>query len=180
MARPPLGLLAAGAALTGAAAAWVAAAPDAGKTARKVDPDAAFKRIFRRLDADGNGVVTEKEYVGRSRWPEGKARKIWRASDADGDGKVTEAEYCRNRRVTDKAKELFVWIDADKDGNLSEQEVVATARRIFREMDTDKSGQVNIPEFLSTRWRWDVRVDWAKKVRPAPGGGPGADGAGSK
>jgi len=129
------------------------------------DPDAGYRRIFRRLDADGDGAVTEAEYVSRTRWPEGKARAIWRASDANGDGKVTEAEYCRNRRVTDKAKEVFAWIDADRSGKLTEAELVATAKRIFETMDKDRSGEVTIPEYLGTRWEWDVTVDFLRTPR---------------
>ncbi|HUS90232.1 MAG TPA: hypothetical protein VM695_00235 [Phycisphaerae bacterium] len=151
--------------LLGAATGWLggASSPAAGPGA--ADPDAGYKQIFRRLDADGDGAVTEKEYTSRSRWPAEQAGKIWRASDADGDGKVTEAEYCRNRRVTDKAKEVFAWIDADKDGKLTEPEAVAAAKRIFLEMDKDRSGDVTTPEYLSTRWEWDVEVNFLKVPR---------------
>lgn len=140
------------------------------------DPDLQYKRIFKRLDADADGVVTEAEYVQRSRWPDKeKARKIWRASDADGDGKVTEREYCENRRVTDKAKEVFQWLDADKDGKLTEQEVLAAARRIYREMDADTDGQVGMPEFLSARWRWQVVLQWERRGAETPAKRPGPD-----
>jgi len=121
--------------------------------------------IFKRLDADGDGRVTEAEYVSRTRWPEAKARAIWRASDADGDGKVTELEYCENRRVTDEAKKIFAWLDANKDAKLTEAEAVAGAKRIFAEMDADASGGVDIPEYLGARWRWQVDIRWAAKPR---------------
>ena len=128
------------------------------------DPDAGYKRIFKRLDADGDGAVTEKEYVERSRWQDkNKARAIWRASDANGDGKVTEAEYCRNRRVTDKAKEVFAWLDANRDGKVTEAEAVGRAKRIFAEMDRDGDGQATIPEALGARWQWQVQIQWGKK-----------------
>ena len=153
-------------------AAWGTGAPKA--PAKPSDPDAGYKRIFRRMDADGDGAVTEREYVSRTRWPEDKARKIWRASDANGDGKVTEAEYCRNRRVTDKAKEVFSWIDADKDGKLTEKEALATAKLIFQTMDKDRNGEVTIPEYLSTRWEWDVTVDFLKAPRTRAKGKPSA------
>ncbi|GAG16619.1 unnamed protein product, partial [marine sediment metagenome] len=148
-----------------------AAAP---KPPEKADPDAGYKSIFRRMDADGDGALTEKEYVSRTRWPEQKARAIWRASDFNGDGEVTEGEYCLNRRVTDKAKEVFAWIDADKDGKVTEKEVLAAAKLIFQEMDNDKNGQVTIPEYLGTRWEYDVRVQWAPKKRTRKGAGKAA------
>ena len=128
------------------------------------DPDATYKRIFNRMDADGDGVVTEQEYVDRSRWADkNKARAIWRASDANLDGKVTEAEYCENRRVTEKAKEVFAWLDANKDGRVSQPEIVDRANRLFVEMDRNGNGEVTIPEFLGTRWEWQMKIDWAKK-----------------
>ena len=129
------------------------------------DPYAAYRPIYKRLDVNGDGGVSEAEYVSRTRWPEAKARAIWRASDADGDGKVTELEYCENRRVTDEAKKIFAWLDANKDGNLTEAEAVAVTKRVFAEMDADASGGVNIPEYLAARWRWQVDIRWADKPR---------------
>jgi len=137
----------------------------AGGEKKEADPYAAYRAIFKRLDADGDGRVTEAEYVSRTRWPEAKARAIWRASDADGDGKVTELEYCENRRVTDEAKKIFAWLDVNKDAKLTEAEAVAGAKRIFAEMDADASGGVNIPEYLGARWRWQVDIRWAAKPR---------------
>jgi Ca2+-binding EF-hand superfamily protein len=128
-----------------------------------VDPYAAYRAVFKRLDANGDGTVSEAEYVSRTRWPEAKARAIWRASDADGDGKVTELEYCENRRVTDEAKKIFAWLDANEDGKLTEAEAMAGARRIFAEMDADASGGVHMPECLAARWRWQVDIRWAAK-----------------
>ena len=145
-----------------------AAAPETGRPGGKPSP----KQIFKRLDADGDGSLTEAEYVGRSRFDAEKARKIFHASDADGDGKVTEAEYVDNRIVTDKAKEVFFWIDADDDGAMTRQEVAACIDRVFKEMDASADGRVTIPEFMSSRWRWQVRIDWKKRDQPAPGENP--------
>ena len=142
----------------------LAAAPEKGGPGRKP----SLKQLFKRLDADGDGSLTEAEYVGRSRFGAEKARKIYHASDADGDGKVTETEYVDNRIVTDKAKEVFFWIDADDDGTMTRQEVAARIDRVFKEMDTSADGRVTIPEFMSSRWRWQVRVDWKKRDQPAP------------
>jgi len=128
-----------------------------------------LKQIFKRLDADGDGSLTEAEYVGRSRFAAETARKIFHASDANGDGKVTEAEYIDNRTVTDKAKEVFFWLDADDDNVMTRQEVAARIDRVFKEMDADGDGRVTIPEFMSSRWRWQVRIDWKKRAEPAPG-----------
>lgn len=143
----------------------VAAAPQRGGPGGRPSP----KQIFRRLDADGDGSLTEAEYVGRSRFGAETARKIFHASDADGDGNVTEAEYIENRIVTDKAKEVFFWIDADDDNVMTRQEVAARIDRIFKEMDADADGRVTLPEFMSSRWRWQVRIDWKKRDQPAPG-----------
>jgi len=143
----------------------VAAAPEKGRPGGKP----SLKQLFKRLDADGNGSLTEAEYVGRSRFGAETARKIFHASDSDGDGKVTEAEYIDNRIVTDKAKEVFFWIDADDDQVMTRQEVAARIDRVFKEMDADADGRVTIPEFMSSRWRWQVRIDWKKRDQVAPG-----------
>ncbi len=160
-------------ALSAACLAFAGAAWTTEQASKRPDGDEQYKRIFKRLDADGDRAVTQTEYVQRSRWPDKeKARKIWRASDADGDGKVSEREYCENRRVTDKAKEVFQWLDADRDGKVTQQEALDAARRIYREMDADTDGEVNIPEFLSARWRWQVRLQWEKKGAETPGKRP--------
>ena len=138
---------------------------EAGRERTDPDPYAAYRPIYKRLDVNGDGGVSEAEYVSRTRWPETKARAIWRASDADSDGKVTELEYCENRRVTDEAKKIFAWLDANKDGNLTEAEAVAVTKRVFAEMDADASGGVNIPEYLAARWRWQVDIRWSSKPR---------------
>lgn len=140
-----------------------------------VPPDkayAGYKSIFKRMDANGDGVLTEAEYVARTRWDERKARAIWNASDANRDGKVTEAEYCDNRRVTDDAKAIFAWLDADRNGRVSEKEMTAGARRIFAEMDRDGSGEATIPEALGARWQWQVRLRWAPKRKMFNAGKP--------
>ena len=144
----------------------LAAAPEKGRPGGKP----SLKQLFKRLDANGDGSLTEAEYVGRSRFGDTeKTRRIFHASDANGDGKVTEAEYVDNRIVTDKAKEVFFWIDADDDGAMTRQEVAARIDRVFKEMDTSADGRVTIPEFMSSRWRWQVRIDWKKRDQVAPG-----------
>ena len=162
-----IALRAVGSCVPAALGAGMADKPSGKAGGEKIDADpyAAYRTIFKRLDANGDGTVSQPEYVSRTRWPEAKARAIWRASDADGDGKVTELEYCENRRVTDEAKKIFVWLDANKDGNLTEAEALAGAKRIFAEMDADASESVNIPEYLAARWRWQVDIRWAAKPR---------------
>ena len=162
-----IALLAVGSCVPAALGAGMADKPSGKAGGEKIDADpyAAYRAIFKRLDADADGSVTEAEYVARTRWPEAKARAIWRASDADGDGKVTELEYCENRRVTDEAKKIFAWLDANHDGTLTEAEAVAGAKRIFAEIDADTSGGVDIPEYLAARWRWQVDIRWAAKPR---------------
>lgn len=143
--------------------AGVAAAPGRPE-ARKASPEEAYKRIFKRLDADGDGAVTRKEYLARTRFKDKvKAAKIFHASDADGDGKVTEVEYVRNRKVTEAAKGIFRWLDATADGRLTKDELRKRTDELFRGLDRDGDGAVTIPEFLRTR------AEWAKKGHPAVG-----------
>jgi len=61
-----------------------------GKPSAGSDPYAAYRRIFRRLDADGDGNVTEPEAAAG-------AKRIFAEMDADGNGKVTIPEFLSAR-----------------------------------------------------------------------------------
>lgn len=128
-----------------------------GKDAATPNQINEFKRIFKRLDADGNGKVTLQEYINRSRWKdETKAKAIFNATDRNGDGVITREEYIENRTITEDAKKIFSEIDKNSNGILTEQEFAENsiitdknlARQIFREMDVYSEGQLSLPRYL--------------------------------
>ena len=60
-----------------------------GKDAANPEQINEFKRIFKRLDANGDGKVTLQEYINRSRWEdETKAKAIFNATDRNGNGTI--------------------------------------------------------------------------------------------
>ena len=126
-----------------------------GKDAATPDQISEFKRIFKRLDADGDGKVTLQEYINRSKFKDkAKVRAIFHATARNGDGVMTEEEYIENRTITNEAKEIFNKIDKNRDGILTEQEFVENsiiadkdlARQIFRDMDVDGGVNYHYPD----------------------------------
>jgi Ca2+-binding EF-hand superfamily protein len=84
----------------------------------------AAERMFRIMDADGDGRVTAEEMTaaqekitGRKPGPQelSAAEKI-KAVDVDGDGVLTAAEHAAAARA------LFLTMDRNKDGSLSQAE----------------------------------------------------------
>lgn len=133
----------------------VRAAATAGEAKRRPSP----AQVFKWLDKNGDGILTEEEYVKHSRFRnKEQARRIFRAADTDGDGKITKKRYVEHRRITDKAKEIFTKLDGDGDGRITEREFLAKAAAIFRALDRDGDGAVTIPEYLRARSEWaDMR-----------------------
>ncbi len=70
-----------------------------------------------RADADGDGRISQAEFVGR------RLDRL-RAADADGDGSVSVAERQAMRQVhrAARAEARFDRLDADKDGSISRAE----------------------------------------------------------
>ena len=123
--------------------------------AQPAGPRPSAAMIFRWLDKNGDGVLTQAEYVANSRFADKeKARKIFRAADTDGDGKIDQRRYVEHRRVTDKAKEIFAKLDADGNGKMTRAELAARLDALFATLDKDGDGHVTIPEFLRTRADW--------------------------
>ncbi|MBA7669056.1 hypothetical protein ES703_77183 [subsurface metagenome] len=88
-------------------------------------------KIFEASDRDGDGFMTEQEYIdNRIITDEGKL--IFDRMDADGDGMLTEAEFLENSNIEDKE-----W-----------------AKELFRELDPQGRGASTIPEYLKTYGNW--------------------------
>ena len=101
-------------------------------------------------DADGDGRVTRSEYVdamsaladspdGLDRIGRSIADQMITASDADGDGRLDLDEFTDMMgawgAAGDRAEALFRHIDANGDGFLSRDELLASMRRFFLDDD---------------------------------------------
>jgi len=120
-----------------------------------------YRSTFRRLDANGDDVVTVEEYIASGHFGEEQARAIFAATDRDQNGEVTEEEYVTNRTITDEAKLIFEDLDTNKDETLVEAEWVENspfeknvATTIYGYFDTDSDGEVMVPEFLRVWGAW--------------------------
>jgi Ca2+-binding EF-hand superfamily protein len=87
---------------------------------------------------------------------------IFGAADSDDDGFVTREEYVLNRAITDEAKLIYEDMDADGNGRLTAEELVGSgkledkdlAEAVFKALDTNGDGELNIPEYLRVWGRW--------------------------
>ena len=138
-----------------------------------------MSRPFKFSDINGDGYLSEDEYVGASKHfrknPRG-ARGFLRASDNNRDGKVSHEEYIQNRIITDEAKDIyrkiipgtdwesipvFRWT-IEKDSFLSSPyfQERKQLNDIFMVMDRDANGHLSLPEYLMTY------VKWARQALP--------------
>ena len=132
-----------------------------------------MSRPFKFSDINGDGYLSEDEYVGASKHfrknPRG-ARGFLRASDNNRDGKVSHEEYIQNRIITDEAKDIyrkiipetdlenipvFRW-SIEKEAFLSSPYFHERAKlnEIFIAMDRDADGHLSLPEYLMIYGKW--------------------------
>ena len=90
----------------------------------------ARQGIFRASDANGDDVVSKREYV-TNRIITDEAKAIMAKMDKDSDGKVTREEFVEHCGLPE---------DLSND--------------VFNEFDTDGNGEVVIPEYLRVWGRW--------------------------
>ncbi len=100
---------------------------------------------FKTFDADGNGQVTKDEIKAR-RDAFRQARKAVRdAAGADKD-KAIEALRAAGPIMLPGAGRMFDRADTDKNGTLSEAEVLASAQTIFERRDRNKDGALDMAD----------------------------------
>ncbi len=101
----------------------------------RAEYDALREARFKAADADGNGVLTEEEYVAEYA---GRLRSQYAAASRPSDEMF--------ERQLKQAVVRFSVIDRDRDGLLSVEENQAVALRTFEEHDTDKDGVVSVDD----------------------------------
>ena len=97
---------------------------------------------FKTFDADGNGAVTKDEIKARREAFKDARKAVRDAAEADK-GKAREALRAGGPYMLPGAGKMFDRADTDKNGTLSETEVLASAEKIFARRDTNKDGALD-------------------------------------
>ena len=90
----------------------------------------ARQGIFRASDANGDGVVSKKEYV-TNRIITDEAKAIMGRMDEDRNGTVAQQEFVAHSGLP-----------------------AELAKTVFNEFDTDGNGELVIPEYLRVWGKW--------------------------
>lgn len=107
--------------------------------------DAARLTRFKGSDANGDGWLSEKEYVGEY---EARLEQQLAGSDLSEEKKTEE----RQRQIR-QAHVRFGVLDKDKDGKMTQAEYDASGARAFAEQDNDKDGVVTATDAAATAAR---------------------------
>ena len=135
--------------------------------------------IFAAADEDGDGSVSEAEYIlNRIITDEGKA--IMQAMDDDKDGAIQAAEFAKHAgeklEGEDLAEKVFVALDADGNQEVRVPEYLRVWGAWARDGRPEASQRVSVPdaEALETGTNTD-RLDRAPIGNSRPPGPPGVD-----
>ena len=96
----------------------------------------ARQRIFQASDSDGDGIVSEEEYI-ENRIITDEAKVIFDEIDASDDGKLTKEEFVANGKMKD----------------------AVLAKTVFATLDSSGNRELVVPEYL---WAWGR---WARDGR---------------
>lgn len=119
---------------------------DATTTLRVLQPEAErpSSMRFQEMDADGDGVITRREWRGNE--------QSFRANDRNGDGVLSgdEVDARRNRQGLGLARtaEEFNRLDSNRNGVITPNEW-PRAEGAFERLDTDNDGVITRDEFTS-------------------------------
>lgn len=165
--RMKIGMTTAGAAIAAmfAGAGGAAAGDWVGRTFDRLDADgdgriteaeaaAASDARFDRADADGDGRLTAAEATAEA---QSRIAERFSRMDADGDGNVTLDEMRRTagERMAGLAVKRFERLDGNGDGAVERAEFGATAGDRFRRLDADGDGSVTRDELQGSFRRGD-------------------------
>jgi Ca2+-binding EF-hand superfamily protein len=122
----------------------------------------AAARAFKRLDRNGDGVVTFEEFVAAS-----DARLA--GMDRNGDGNISRDEFMDFHAAQElrRVDRVFAALDTKKTGRLTETQLAAAkldgpeAQRLLR-CDLDKDGAITKAEYLECRRR--IALRWMERI----------------
>jgi Ca2+-binding EF-hand superfamily protein len=103
---------------------------------------------FKAFDANGDGQVTKDEIKARHAAFKDARKAIRAAADTDKD-KARETLRAGGAYMLPGAGKMFDRADTDKNGTLSEAEVLAAAETIFQRRDTNKDGAIDVADIRS-------------------------------
>ena len=118
--------------------------------------DAARASRFKATDTNGDGWLSEDEYVGEY---SGRLEQQLAASDRSEDKKTEE----RQRQIR-QAHVRFGVLDKDKNARMTQAEYDASGARAFAEQDNDKDGTVTPADAAATAARQAAARNAAAKT----------------
>ena len=126
-----------------------------GQFGQNADSDAAQKivshkqKLFDRIDANHDGVITQDEYVAT-------ASALYNKIDVNGTGEVTAADIASSPRAV-KREQRFAShevkrLDTNGDGTVSQDEYVNAAKSRFAKLDKNGDGFIDADELPAHHW----------------------------
>jgi Ca2+-binding EF-hand superfamily protein len=103
----------------------------------KGDQDKMRKQVFKDLDTDGNGVLSEAEF------------------DAGMDKRAERFKEHREGRGKDRQARMMAHMDANKDGKITKDELGGGfGEKMLNHLDTDGDGRISKSEAESGHGKW--------------------------
>ena len=108
-------------------------------------------RMFDRADTDKNGSLSQAEVLA-------SAEKVFERRDSNKDGAIDTADARPHKSKghhgkggEERAERMLKRLDADNDGKVSQDEMLARASETFERFDADKNGEVTKAEIDKKR-----------------------------
>jgi len=116
--------------------------------------------LFKRFDADGDGVVTKEEAAKFKPKPIHMVKSL----DTDKDGEVTGAEI--DTWLDERRKKYMDRFDVNDDGVINQADQTARIEQRFARFDTNKDDKVTKEEFKAVMGEWrQKRAEGLKQLR---------------
>lgn len=134
------------------------------KTVTKEEFSLAMQQRFKKMDTDGNGTVSQKEFTqhAKARQQEHQNRHKTKM-DSNNDGVISKQEYLEAKRI--KAEKNFAALDKDNNGSLTDEEFKSEKSRFkksthyFPKIDRNGDGMISPEESKASSTRLFERLD---------------------